>query len=114
MQTMNISIPDQLKEYVDEQMAQGRYSSVSEYMRELIRADERRKKAAEFPTIIDPDDYHFLSEEERKKEEDKLEALLLEGLEGEPSPMTQADWDDIKARGIERYNERMKGRNAGR
>ncbi|HRF73133.1 MAG TPA: type II toxin-antitoxin system ParD family antitoxin, partial [Accumulibacter sp.] len=40
---MNISLPDPLKKFVDGQIAQGRYSSVSEYVRELIRADEKRK-----------------------------------------------------------------------
>jgi putative addiction module CopG family antidote len=43
MQTMNISLPDPLKEFVDHQIAEGRYSSVSEYIRELIRDDEKRK-----------------------------------------------------------------------
>ena len=43
MQSMNISLPDPLKQFVDRQIAQGRYSSASEYMRELIRADEKSK-----------------------------------------------------------------------
>ena len=43
MQTMNISLPDPLKDFVDHQIAEGRYSSVSEYIRELIRDDEKRK-----------------------------------------------------------------------
>ena len=43
MQSMNISLPEPLKEFVDEQVDSGRYSSVSEYVRELIRDDERRK-----------------------------------------------------------------------
>jgi putative addiction module CopG family antidote len=30
MQTMNISLPDQLKEFVDDQVGSGRYASVSE------------------------------------------------------------------------------------
>lgn len=56
MQSMNISLPDPLKQFVDEQIAGGRYSSASEYVRELIRADEKRKA------------------------EEQLEAKLLEGL----------------------------------
>jgi antitoxin ParD1/3/4 len=40
---MNISLPDPLKEFVYHQIAEGRYSSVSEYIRELIRGDEKRK-----------------------------------------------------------------------
>ena len=43
MQTMNVSLPDQLKEFVDSQVGSGRYSSVSEYVRDLIRDDEKRK-----------------------------------------------------------------------
>ncbi len=43
MQTMNISLPDPLKDFVEAQITSGRYSSVSEYVRELIREDEKRK-----------------------------------------------------------------------
>ena len=43
MQTMNISLPDPLKDFVDTQTTSGRYSSVSEYVRELIREDEKHK-----------------------------------------------------------------------
>ena len=42
MQTMNISLPDPMKQYVEEQVTAGDYSSASEYMRELVRADQRR------------------------------------------------------------------------
>jgi len=42
MQTMNISLPDPMKEYVEEQVTAGDYSSASEYMRELVRADQKR------------------------------------------------------------------------
>jgi antitoxin ParD1/3/4 len=72
MQTMNISLPDPLKQFVDGQVAEGRYSSVSEYMRELIRADEKRKA------------------------EIRLETLLLEGLQSEESELTASDWPSIR------------------
>jgi antitoxin ParD1/3/4 len=39
MATMNISLPDDLKSFVDEQVA-GRYSTSSEYVRELIRREQ--------------------------------------------------------------------------
>ena len=42
MQTMNISLPDPMKAYVEEQVQAGAYSSVSEFIRELVRADQRR------------------------------------------------------------------------
>jgi putative addiction module CopG family antidote len=38
-----ISLPDPLKDFVEHQIADGRHSSVSEYVRELIRADGKRK-----------------------------------------------------------------------
>ena len=43
MESMNISLPEPLKQFVDGQIFTGRYSSASEYVRELIRADEKRK-----------------------------------------------------------------------
>jgi len=42
MGTMNISIPDSLKSFVDEQVSQGGYGTSSEYVRELIRKDAER------------------------------------------------------------------------
>lgn len=49
MQSMNISLPDPLKQFVDGQVSQGRYSSPSEYVCELIRADEKRKAEVKRP-----------------------------------------------------------------
>ncbi|AAM36012.1 conserved hypothetical protein [Xanthomonas citri pv. citri str. 306] len=37
MATMNISLPDELKQFVDQQVAEHAYGSSSEYLRELIR-----------------------------------------------------------------------------
>ena len=42
MGTMNISLPDSLKTFVDEQVNQGGYGTSSEYVRELIRKDQDR------------------------------------------------------------------------
>jgi antitoxin ParD1/3/4 len=42
MTTMNISLPDSLKEFVDEQVDQRGYGTSSEYVRELIRKDQER------------------------------------------------------------------------
>ncbi len=39
---MNISLPDALKSFVDEQVNQGGYGTSSEYVRELIRKDQDR------------------------------------------------------------------------
>ena len=39
---MNISLPDTLKSFVDEQVNQGCYGTSSEYVRELIRKDQGR------------------------------------------------------------------------
>jgi antitoxin ParD1/3/4 len=42
MSTMNISLPDSLKAFVDEQVSQRGYGTSSEYVRELIRRDKDR------------------------------------------------------------------------
>jgi len=44
MSTMNISLPDPLKTYVDEQVANRGYGTSSEYVRELIRNDQDRQR----------------------------------------------------------------------
>ena len=86
MQSMNISLPEPMKQFVDGQIATGRYSSVSEYVRELIREDEKRRA------------------------QDQLEALLLEGLRGEETPITRDDWGAIRQAAI----TQLKARDAGR
>ena len=40
---MNISLPDSLKEFVDEQVAERGYGTSSEYVRELIRKEKERQ-----------------------------------------------------------------------
>ena len=65
--------PDPLKEFVDGQIAEGHYSSASEYVRELIRADEQRKARQ------------------------ALETALLEGLNSAESVLSDDDWKAIRA-----------------
>jgi len=42
MATMNISLPDQMKAWVEAQAETGRYSNASDYVRDLIRRDQER------------------------------------------------------------------------
>ena len=44
MSTMNVSLPDELKAYVDDQVGAGVYGSTSEYVRDLIRRDKDRQQ----------------------------------------------------------------------
>ena len=63
--SMNVSLPETLKEYVQERVAEGIYSNPSDYVRALIRADMKRRGHKQ------------------------LEAMLLEGLNsGEPEEVT--------------------------
>jgi len=52
MQTMNISLPDPMKQYVEEQVITGAYSSASEYVRELVRADQKRQAKEQLEQIL--------------------------------------------------------------
>jgi len=47
MSTMNISLPDSLKAFVDQQVDRRRYGTSSEYVRELIRKDQDRQQLRE-------------------------------------------------------------------
>jgi antitoxin ParD1/3/4 len=70
MATMNISLTDPLKEFVDEEVREGGYSSTSDYVRDLIRQRQRRKA------------------------EETLRALLLEGLNSGPATPMEPDFFD--------------------
>lgn len=47
MSTMNVSLPDELKAFVDGRVERGGYGSTSEYVRELIRHDQDRQRLRE-------------------------------------------------------------------
>lgn len=42
MATMNISLPDPMKEWVNAQESTGKYRNASDYVRDLIRRDQER------------------------------------------------------------------------
>jgi antitoxin ParD1/3/4 len=87
METMNIALPESMKHFVQERVTEGGYSSVSEYMRELIRADQKRKV------------------------EERIDTLLLEGLDsGQPIPVTAEYWEEKKRRLTERLSKTTKPR----
>jgi len=71
MATMNVSLPDPMKDWVEAQARTGRYSNASDYVRDLIRRDqERAEKIA------------------------RMQALVTEGLE---SGISDESMDDIAA-----------------
>lgn len=54
MATMNISLPDQMKDWVEAQTDDGRYANSSDYVRDLIRRDQvRREKIAAMQKMVD-------------------------------------------------------------
>lgn len=54
MATMNVSLPDPMKDWVEAQAQTGRYSNASDYVRDLIRRDqERLSKLAELQRLIE-------------------------------------------------------------
>ena len=54
MATMNVSLPDQMKDWVEAQTQSGQYSNSSDYVRDLIRRDqERQAKIAHIQKLVD-------------------------------------------------------------
>lgn len=54
MGTMNISLPDPMKSWVEDQTRSGRYANSSDYVRDLIRRDRVRLEAiAEIQAAVD-------------------------------------------------------------
>ncbi|MFN4878177.1 MAG: type II toxin-antitoxin system ParD family antitoxin [Aphanizomenon sp.] len=84
MKSMNISLPDTMRDYIEEQVAQGGYSSASEYFRELVRQDQKQRA------------------------NERLQTMLLEGLNsGNATEMTAQDWEDIRQALREKTNKRQ-------
>jgi len=71
MTTFNISLPDSLKAFLEDQVTSGGYGTASEYIQSLLH-------------------------EAREREE--LEAKLLEALDEEAVEMTDADWEGLRKR----------------
>jgi antitoxin ParD1/3/4 len=72
MSTMNISLPDSLKTFVDEQVRQRGFGTSSEYVRELLRREQERLQ---------------------------LRSLLLEGASSAPSaPANEAYFEGLRTR----------------
>ena len=89
MPNMNISLPEPMRAWVEDQIRRGRYGNASEYVRDLIRRDQERLT------------------------QDRLEQLLLEGLEsGESTDATPEFWEATRREVIARVTERAKGRKA--
>lgn len=54
MASMNISLPDPMKDWVESQTSSGRYDNASEYVRDLIRHDQdRASKIAAMQKLVD-------------------------------------------------------------
>lgn len=54
MASMNISLPDPMKDWVETQTSTGRYDNASEYVRDLIRHDQdRASKIAAMQKLVD-------------------------------------------------------------
>ncbi|MEB3233760.1 MAG: type II toxin-antitoxin system ParD family antitoxin [Leptolyngbyaceae bacterium] len=71
MAPLTVSLPNALTAYIQEQVAEGAYPTADDYIQALIQQDKARKE--------------------------HLEPLILEGLaSGNATPMTTADWDDIR------------------
>ncbi len=77
MTTMNISLPDEMKAFVESKIAEDGYASASEYLRALIREDQKQRARRE------------------------LEALLLEGLQGPAVVLDRAEWDSIEREALD-------------
>lgn len=67
MSTLNISLPEAMKAFVETQVASGQYGSASDYIRDLIRSDQRRRAEQELESklleALDSGNYQKLSTE---------------------------------------------------
>lgn len=80
MAQMNVSIPDGLKSWVEQRVAEGRYSSSSDYVRDLVRRDQEAEEARRrLQAAIDEGRASGVSEHEPFEYLDTLRAGLRRG-----------------------------------
>ncbi len=73
MATMNISLPDALKEWAEARVAEGRHGSVSDYVRDLIRREQDRLAAvADIQSALDEGEASGYGTYSRAEMEDSL------------------------------------------
>ncbi len=51
MATLNVSLPDAMREWIDAQVESGEYANASDYIRDLIRHDQRERDAVRLALI---------------------------------------------------------------
>ena len=79
MATMNISLPDPMKSWVEAQTETGRYGNVSDFVRDLIRREqERRDKIANMQRLVEEGLASGISDE--TMEDIRARARLRAGL----------------------------------
>lgn len=82
MISVSFLLPQSIKDYIDEQVSRLGYDTPSDYVSDLVREAKEREA------------------------EERLEKLLLEGLDSGPAtPMTVEDWEEIKQRGLNRIHQ---------
>lgn len=84
MTTITISLPDSLKTFIEEQVVREGFGTVSEYLRALVRDEQKRKAQL------------------------RLESLLLEGIQSEASALTDEDWDEMRSEIRRRHAKRKR------
>ncbi|NEQ35507.1 MAG: type II toxin-antitoxin system ParD family antitoxin [Okeania sp. SIO3I5] len=81
MKTLNISIPESMQEFVNQQVASGNYNNASEYILHLIYRHQQ--------------------------ETNELETMLLEGINsGPPTEVIESWWEEKRSALVEKFSNR--------
>jgi antitoxin ParD1/3/4 len=120
MTSLNISLPEPMKAFIEDQVRRGAYSTPSEFMRELVREAQKRCAHEEEQVL-----QALLSDERiagspeleraRAKLRDGINAKLLEALRGgEATDMTARDWKAIRTRVLGKRTRKLEAENGKR
>jgi putative addiction module CopG family antidote len=83
MTQIHIALPESLRQYVDEQVASGGYDTASEYVQELIRAEQERQAAGAAEAELMRRVLHSFPERMRQRLHDLTRRSEAETLSGE-------------------------------
>jgi antitoxin ParD1/3/4 len=106
---MNISLPDALGSIAEQLAAQAGFNNADEYVAELIRRDHELQQSPDsyLRQTLAGADLASVNEEVLARRKQKIEALLIQGLESGPATLMTADgWAALRQRVQEKLGKR--------
>jgi antitoxin ParD1/3/4 len=117
MASFTLSMPDDMREFVDRKTREGGFATPTEYLRSLIREDQKRDEREALRPLMEKWflDGNLTAEEESRfppgmleRARQRLSEMIFAASEGPAQPVTDEFWADIRAKGRAKLEQRSR------